>query len=82
MAANSDFKLIKEKKLDEETTVKVTKNVMSGRIFVQFTSNNPRMVVQKNFQDDLFGKIESEKFLKSIKNTNQLRQYLGLKVLK
>jgi len=76
--AGTDFKLIKEKKLDEETTVRVTKNIMSGRIFVQFTSNNPRMVIQKNFQDDIFGKIESEKFVKSIKNTKQLRAYFGL----
>ncbi len=79
MSTNSDFKLIKEKKLDEETTLKITKNRMSGRIFVEFNCINPKIVLQKNFQDSLNGKQESEEFSKSIKNTEQLREYFGIK---
>ena len=79
MADNTDFKLIREKKLDKGTVLKVSKNLMSGRIFVQFTSENPRITLQKNFQDSLFGKMESEKFAKSITSTDQLKEYFGLK---
>ena len=79
MGTGTDFKLIKEKKIDKETTLTVTKNIMSGRIFVEFTSDNPRIILQKNFQDSLYGKNESEKFAKSIKSTDQLREYFGIK---
>jgi hypothetical protein len=79
MSTNTDFKLLKEKKLDKETTLKVTKNLMSGRIFVEFASVNNRLTLQKNFQDSLDGKMKSEEFAKSIKNTEQLRSYFGIK---
>lgn len=79
MPVNTDFKLIKEKKVDKGTTLKVSKNLMSGRIFVEFISNNPRIVLQRNFQDTMDGKLKSEEFAKSIKSTNQLREYFGLK---
>lgn len=78
MAVNTDFKLIKEKKVDKETILKVSKNIMSGRIFVEFTSQNPNIVLQKSFQDSVHGKLESEKFAKSITSTAQLRQYFGI----
>ena len=78
MPTSPDFKVLKEKKIDEETTLKVTKNLMSGRIFVEFISVDPRIVLQKNFQDSRLGKRESEEFSKSITSTDQLREYFGL----
>lgn len=78
MAVNTDFKLIKEKALDEECTLKITKNIMSGRIFVEFAGINPKLTLQKNFQDTYEGKKESEEFSKSIKNSNQLRAYFKI----
>jgi hypothetical protein len=75
----SDFKLLKEKKLDKETTLTIKQNLMSGRIFVEFVSTNPGLVLQKNFQDNYDGKTKSEEFSKSIKSTDQLRKYFGLK---
>ncbi|HEY5236469.1 MAG TPA: hypothetical protein VIJ14_09850 [Rhabdochlamydiaceae bacterium] len=78
MTVQTDFKLIKEKNLDENTVLKVSKNIMSGRIFVEFSSENPRIVLQKNFQDSIDGKKEADIFSKSIKSTNQLKSYFGL----
>lgn len=75
----TDFKTIKEKKIDEETTLKISQNLMSGRIFVEFKSNNPKIVLQKNFQDSYEGKLQSQVFAKSIKSTDQLRKYFGIK---
>lgn len=83
MALNTDFKILKEKRLDENTTLKVSRNIMSGRIFVEFTSKGlPKLVKQKSFQDSLYGRDEAEKFSKSIKNLDQLRESFGLKKTK
>lgn len=79
MAVNTDFKLIKEKKVDKGTTLKISQNLMSGRIFVEFVSNDPRIVLQKNFQDSIDGRLKSQEFAKSIRSTDQLREYFGLK---
>ena len=79
MSINSDFKLIKEKKVDKETTLKISKNLMSGRIFVEFASVDPKIVLQKNFQDSREGKLKSEEFAKSIRSTDELRKYFGIK---
>lgn len=78
MPVNSDFKLLREKQIDDDTTLKVSKNLMSGRVFVEFVSNNPRIVLQKNFQDTMSGKLDSEKFAKSIRSTKDLRAYFGI----
>ena len=78
MPTNTDFKLLKEKKLDKLTTLKVTQNLMSGRIFVEFRSSNPGLILQKNFQDNRDGKLKSEEFAKSIRTTKQLRKHFGL----
>ena len=79
MSTQSDFKTLKEKKVDKNTTLKVSQNLMTGRIFVEFASQNPNIVLQKNFQDNFYGRQESEKFSKSIRSTEQLRDYFGLK---
>ena len=79
MPANSDFRLVKEKTLDGGTTAKITQNLMSGRIFVEFNSIEPKLTLQKNFQDSRDGKKRSEEFFKSIKSTDQLKEYFGRK---
>ena len=67
----SDFKILKEKKIDKQTTLKVTRNLMSGRIFVEFASKENNIFLQKNFQDSLDGKKKSEEFAKSIGSTEE-----------
>jgi hypothetical protein len=79
MSANSDFKLLKEKKIDKDTTLKITRSLMSGRIFVEFTSVDPKIVLQRNFQDNYYGRLESEEFSKSIRSTEQLRERFGIR---
>lgn len=77
---HSDYgnKVIKTKKLDKDTTLKVIKNELSGRIFVEFSGMSGKLVLQRNFQDSLIGIRESEKFQKIIKNTKDLKKYFGL----
>lgn len=79
MGVKADFKLLKEKKIDKEITLKVSQNLMSGRIFVEFSSLNPKLTLQKNFENSLEGKTKSEEFSKSIKSLSQFKQYFGIK---
>ena len=75
----ADFKILKEKKLDKETILKITQNNMSGRIFVEFRTKNPNIVVQKNYQDTIDGRDQAEKFSKSINSKKDLISYLSPK---
>ena len=78
MNLGTDFKLIKQKKLDRETVMTISQNIMSGRIYVQYISENPRIVLQRNFQDNYDGMKEVESFAGSIRSTRELRKYFGL----
>lgn len=75
---NFENKVLKKKKLDKECSLKVTQNEMSGRIFVEFSSLNGKLVLQKSFQDNYDGTKEAEKFQKSIRSIKDLRKYFGL----
>jgi hypothetical protein len=74
-----DNKVIKKKKVDKELTLKVTKNEMSERIFVEFRTDDGKIVLQKSFQDNYSGAAAAEEFSKSIKNLKDLRNYFGMK---
>lgn len=76
--ANFENKVVKKKKLDKELNLKVSKNEMSGRIFVEFTSEDGKLILQKSFQDTYEGNKESEGFQKSVKSIKDLRKYFGL----
>ncbi len=77
--ANYESKILKRKVLDKELRLKVSQNEMSGRIFVEFSTENGNMVVQKSFQDTYEGKLEAESFQKSMKNIRDFKKYLGIK---
>lgn len=74
-----EYKVIKKKKLDKETNLKVLRNDALRRIAVEFSSDVCKMVIQKSFQDTYEGRAEAEEFQKTIKNTNDLKQYFGVK---
>lgn len=82
MDFKEDFKLIKSKELDKDALLRISKNLMSGRIFVEFSCKNPNLMIQKNFEDSLYGKKQADTFSKSIKNADQIRKYFGLKTEK
>lgn len=78
--ANFETKILKKKKIDKELTLKVTQNGMSGRIFVDFSSEDGKLVLQKSFQNTFEGSKEAEQFQKKFKSINDLRKYFGLNV--
>jgi hypothetical protein len=72
-------KILKNKKLDKELTLKMSQNLMSGRIFVEFASENGRMVLQKSFQNTYDGNKEAQEFSKKFKSIKDLKKYFGIK---
>jgi ppGpp synthetase/RelA/SpoT-type nucleotidyltranferase len=71
-------KVIKKKKLDKESTLRITKNEMGGRIFVEFSSNDNKLFLQKSFQDTFDGNQEAQEFSKTIKSIKDLKSYFGM----
>lgn len=78
MRQSFESKVLKEKKLDKDTKVKISKNEPRGRIFVEFSTADGRFVVQKNFADTIEGREQMKEFQNSIKNGKDLKKYLGL----
>lgn len=75
---NLENKILKKKKLDRESNLKITQNPMSGMIFVEFRSEDGKLFLQKSFQNTLEGNKACEVFSKSIKSINDLKKHFGL----
>lgn len=71
-------KLLRSKKVDKELNLKVTQNDMSGRIFVEFSSGDGKLVAQRSFPDTHEGKKESTEFQKKFKSITDLKKHFGL----
>jgi hypothetical protein len=82
MDFKEDFKLLKSKEIDTDTFLRISKNLMSGRIFVEFSCKNPNLMIQKNFEDSLYGKKQADTFSKTFKNADQIRKYFKIKTEK
>lgn len=72
---NIENKQIRKKKLDKDTTLKVYLNESGQRIFVEFSTEDKKLFLQKSFQDTFEGRKESEAFQESIKSTKELKNY-------
>lgn len=77
--SNLEYRVLKNKKVDKELTMRVLKNPALSRIAVEFSSTACRMSVQKTFQDTYEGRVEAAEFEKTIKNTEDLKRYFGVK---
>lgn len=71
-------KEVKKVKLDTELTLKVSKNENSKRIFVEYKSEDGKLVVQKSFQDTLSGNSQADTFQEKFKTITDLKKYLRL----
>ena len=80
MMGNLDYKVIKNKKLDKELSLKVSVNIAAERILVEFSSKDGKMILQKSFQDTYAGKLEAKKFEGSFKTMDDLKKHFGFKI--
>lgn len=74
-----DNKVIRKKKLDKELTLKVLHNEAAERIFVEFSSKDGKLVLQKSFQDNFYGTRDAKAFEVSLKSIDDLREYFRRK---
>lgn len=71
--------VLKNKKLDKDLNLKITKDPYLARIHVEFSSEDRKFVLQRSFQNTYFGQIEMENFSKSLKTVQDLKERLGFK---
>jgi hypothetical protein len=71
-------RITKTKKLGKDAIMQVSINEVNKRIFVDFSSNDGRLKVQKSFQDSFEGKKQAKEFEKAFKSLNDLKRYFGL----
>lgn len=74
-----DNKIIKDKKLEGGLIIKVMKNSASERIFVEFSSPDGKLVLQRSYQDSFAGRLQAQTFESSFKSLNDLKKYFKLK---
>lgn len=72
-------KVIRKKKLDKELTIRVLRNEAAERIFVEFSSKDGKLVLQKSFQDNHYGRKEVKVFEESLKSIDDLKEYFRCK---
>ena len=72
-----DTKVLKKKKLDN-ITLKVSRNEANERIFVEFSSKDGKLVVQKSFQDTYSGRQEAAKFEERFKTFDDLKAHFKM----
>lgn len=71
-------RVTKTKKLGKDAILQVSVNDISKRIFVDFTSSDGKIKLQKSFQDTYEGKIEAKKFENKFKSLKDLKKYFGM----
>lgn len=71
-----EYKVKKQKKLDKELNMKIYEDPFNSRIYVEFSSDDRKLILQRSFQNTYFGQVESEKFSKSLKNLQELKDRL------
>jgi hypothetical protein len=79
MSVSLGHKVIKEKQLSQDLKLKVSKNEASERIFVEFSSADGKIVLQRNYQDNIAGREEAKKFEKKFKSLSDLKKYFGVR---
>ena len=70
-----DAKVLKKKKLDKDLNLKVTRNEANERIFVEFSSKDGKLVLQKSFQDTYQGRTDAKTFEEAFKSLDDLKKY-------
>ena len=74
-----DNKILKQEALEGGLILKVMKNGSSDRIFVEFSSPDGRLVLQKSYQDNLSGRSQADTFKSSLKSLADLKIYFKVK---
>lgn len=75
--ASLENKLIYKKKVDKDLNVTVFKNDAAERIFVEFSSKDGKLVLQRMFQDTYRGRLEATDFESSFESIAQFKAHFA-----
>jgi hypothetical protein len=71
-------RVTKTKKLGKDALLQISINDINKRIFVDFSSIDGRLKIQKSFQDNFEGKKQAKQFESSFKNLKDIKRYFGI----
>lgn len=71
-------KVTKVKKLGKDAVLQTSVNDITKRIFVDFSSTDGRLKIQKSFQNTFEGKKQAKEFEKAFKSLNDLKKYFRM----
>ena len=70
-------KVLRKKKVDKDLSLLVTKNDASERLFVEFSSKDRKLVLQRSFQNTYYGRQDADVFENSFQSFDQFREYFN-----
>lgn len=70
-----EHKVLKNKKLEKDLILKITKSEAAERIFVEFASKDGKMRLQRSFQDNYLGRRDAAVFESMFKNLDELKAH-------
>lgn len=73
-----DNKILNQGELKGGLQVKTVRNSPSERIFVEFSSPDGKLVLQRNFQDNITGRKLADDFKNSLKSLDDLKRYFKI----
>lgn len=76
---NLEYKVVKKKKIDKEMTLRVLVNNAAERILVEFSSKDGKIILQKSFQDNFYGREQAKAFEGTLKSINELKAHFRIK---
>jgi hypothetical protein len=71
-------KIVKTKKIGGNIVLEVSENEYLGKIFVDFSTTDGKLKVQKTFRNNFEGKKQAQDFQKKFKSLEDLKKYFGL----
>jgi hypothetical protein len=74
---NLEYKVVRKKKVDKELSMRVLVNTAADRILIEFSSKDGKMVLQKSFQDNYYGREEAAAFETRFKSIGELKRHFN-----
>lgn len=74
-----EIKIVKKKKIDRDLNLKITRSDASERLFVEFSSKDNKLIMQKSFQNNYNGRLLAEAFENSFQSFEQFQEYFNKK---
>lgn len=75
-----NHKVLKNKKVDKDKALnlRMFTDGRGERLYVEFTTETPKLTLQKSFQNTVMGQVMAEKFSKSFKSVSDLKEHFGI----